>query len=68
MPVYPPSICAVAALALQPITPATLVCRCCGDTMYNSRTILKLGVRAERLIFLCPSCKAIDTKELKRVA
>jgi hypothetical protein len=35
--------------------------------MYNSRT-LKLGVRAERLIFVCPSCKAVDNKELKRVA
>jgi hypothetical protein len=36
--------------------------------MYNSRTILKLGMRAERLIFVCPSCKAVDNKELKRVA
>jgi hypothetical protein len=68
MPHYLPSNWAVAAPARQPIGPATLVCRCCGDTMYNSRTILKLGVWAEQLIFVCPSCKAVDNKELKRVA
>jgi hypothetical protein len=36
--------------------------------MKHSRTILKLGVRPERLIFVCPSCKAVDSKELKLVA
>jgi len=36
--------------------------------MKHFRTISKLGVRPERLIFVCPSCKGIDTKELKRVA
>jgi hypothetical protein len=68
MPYYPPSSCAVAAPARPPTGPATLVCRCCGDTMKHSRTILKFGVRAERLIFVCPSCKAVDSKELKLVA
>jgi hypothetical protein len=27
------------------------------------RAIPKLGVRAEQLIFLCPSCKGVDTRE-----
>ncbi len=54
--------------ARQPIGPPTLVCRCCGDTMEHSRTVLKLGMRRERLIFVCPSCQAVDTKELKPVA
>jgi hypothetical protein len=36
--------------------------------MKHSRTISKLGVRPEQFIFVCPSCKGIDTKEVKRVA
>jgi hypothetical protein len=36
--------------------------------MEHSRTVLKLGMRRERLIFVCPSCQAVDTKELKPVA
>jgi len=64
---YPPSNCAVAVPVPDPIAPATLVCRCCGDTMKHSRTVLEFGVRRERLIFVCPSCKAVDTKELRRV-
>ncbi len=51
-----------------PIGPLTVLCVCCGDTMDHSRTILKFGVRRERLIFVCPSCQAVDTKELKRMA
>jgi hypothetical protein len=42
----------------------TLVCLSCGDTMKLLRAIPKLGVRAEQLIFLCPSCKAVDIREL----
>jgi ribosomal protein L44E len=42
----------------------TLVCRSCGDTMQNLRSIPKLGVRRAQLVFVCPSCKAVDTKEL----
>jgi hypothetical protein len=39
------------------------VCLSCGDTMKHFRTISKLGVRREQLIFVCPSCKGGDTKE-----
>jgi len=46
----------------------TLVCRCCGDTMMHLRTIPKVGVCPERIIFICPSCKEIDAKEPKRAA
>jgi hypothetical protein len=42
----------------------TLVCRSCGDTMQNLRSIPKLGVRREQLVFVCSSRKAVDTKEL----
>ena len=28
------------------------------------RIIPKLGVRREKLIFVCPSCKGFDTKEI----
>ncbi len=45
-----------------------IVCFSCGDTMKHFRTISKLGVRPEQLIFVCPSCKGVDTKEVKRVA
>jgi hypothetical protein len=46
----------------------TIVCLSCGDTMKHFRTISKLGVRRERLLFVCPSCKGVDTKEVERVA
>jgi hypothetical protein len=36
--------------------------------MKHLRTIPKLGVRLEKLIFVCPSCKEVDTKEVKPVA
>jgi hypothetical protein len=42
----------------------TIVCFSCGDTMKHFRTISKLGVRPEQLIFVCPSYKGVDTKEL----
>ena len=48
-------------------TPTT-VCFSCGDTMKHFRTISKLRARPEQLIFVCPSCKGVDTKEVKRVA
>ncbi|MFZ0426062.1 MAG: hypothetical protein WAL80_24555 [Xanthobacteraceae bacterium] len=65
---YPPSSSAVESSLGYPAGPPTLVCVCCGDTMKHSRTILKFGVRREQLIFVCPSCQAVDTKELKPVA
>jgi Zn finger protein HypA/HybF involved in hydrogenase expression len=46
----------------------TIVCRSCGDTMKHFRTIPRLGVRLEQFMFRCPSCKGVETKELKRVA
>ena len=45
-----------------------MVCPSCGDTMKHVRTIAKLGVRSEQLIFVCPSCNAVDSKKLKLVA
>ena len=46
----------------------TLVCLSCGDTMKHLRTLPKFGVRPEKLIVVCPSCKGADTKEGKWVA
>jgi len=46
----------------------TLVCLSCGDTKKHLRMLSKFGVRPEKLIFVCPSCKGVDTKEAKRVA
>jgi hypothetical protein len=45
-----------------------MVCLSCGDTMQHFRTISRLGIRPERFMFLCPSSKGVDTKEVKRVA
>jgi hypothetical protein len=41
-----------------------LMCLSCGDVMDLVRIIPKLGVRREKLIFVCPSCKGFDTKEM----
>ena len=65
---YLPSSSAVESALRYPVASPTLVCRCCGDTMKHSRTILKFGVRPEQLIFICPSCTAVDIKVLKPVA
>ena len=46
----------------------TIVCRSCGDTMRHFRTISRLGVRPEQFMFRCPSCKGVDTREVKRTA
>jgi hypothetical protein len=51
-------------LAAIPVSKHTLVCPTCGDTMKHLRTLPKLGVRPEKLIFVCPSCKEVETKEL----
>ena len=65
MPYYTPSTPAIKRSHPVPESARTLVYLSCGDTMHHSRTIPKLGVRSEQLIFVCPSCKAIDTKEVK---
>ncbi len=51
-----------------PDSTPTIVCFSCEDTMKHFRTISNLGVRPEQLTFVCPSCKGVDTKEVKRVA
>jgi hypothetical protein len=47
-----------------PDSTPTIVCFSRGDTMKHFRTISRLGVRPEQLIFFYPSCKAVDTKEV----
>ena len=68
MPYYTPSTSAIERSPLYPTGRPTIVCLSCGDTMKHFRTISKLGGRPEQLIFVCPSCKGVDTKEVKRVA
>jgi hypothetical protein len=66
MPYHPPST--VKRSPLVPDRGPTIVCRSCGDTMKHFRTISRLGVRPEKFMFRCPSCKGVDTKEVKLVA
>ena len=68
MPYYTPSILTVERSPPIPDYTPTIACLSCGDTMKHLRTIPKLGVRPEKLIFVCPSCNEVDTKELMRVA
>jgi hypothetical protein len=63
---YTPSTTSIERPPPVPDNTPTLVCLSCGDTMKLLRAIPKLGVRAEQLIFLCPSCKGVDTRELIR--
>ena len=44
-----------------------MVCRCGGDTVNHFRSIAKLDVRHKQHVFVCPSCKRVDTKELKQM-
>ncbi len=64
MQYYAPSVPAVECPPLVPDNTPTLVCPSCGDTMEHLRTIPKLGARLEQFIFVCPSCKGVDTKEM----
>jgi hypothetical protein len=66
MPYYTPSTTVAERSYQAPNSTRILVCPSCGDTMKHLRTIQKLGVRPEKLIFVCPSCKEVETKELKR--
>ena len=68
MPYDKPSTPAIARSPLVPDRGRTVVCRICGDTMKHFRTILKHGVRPEKFMFRCPSCKGVDTKDVKLVA
>jgi Zn finger protein HypA/HybF involved in hydrogenase expression len=67
MPDYTPSIPVERPQLISDSTP-TLTCPACGDTMKHFRTIARHGVRQEQFMFLCPSCKAVDTKEGKQAA
>jgi hypothetical protein len=40
--------------------PILTVCLSCGNTMKPVRTILKLGVNPELLVFVCPSCNEVE--------
>jgi hypothetical protein len=66
MPDYAQPMPVVERLPLIFDTTPTLLCPACGDTMKHFRTIAKHGVRPEKFMFLCPSCKAVDSKESKR--
>ena len=65
---HTPSTPAIERLPRVPDRTPTMLCVSCGDTMKHVRTIEKLGVCRQRFIFVCPSCKGVDTKEGTRVA
>jgi hypothetical protein len=65
---YTPSTPVIEPSLPVPDRTPTTVCLSCSDTMKHFRTISKLGARPEQLIFVCPSCKGVDTREVKRVA
>jgi hypothetical protein len=69
MPYYThtPSTRAIERLPRVPDRMPTMLCLSCGDTMKHFRTIAELGVRPKQFIFVCPSCKGVDTKEGKPV-
>jgi hypothetical protein len=64
MSYYTPSTRIIERSRPVPDSTRILVCPSCGDTMKHLRTISKLGVRPEKLIFVCPSCKEVETREL----
>jgi hypothetical protein len=64
MPHYIPVTPATARSSAVPDRTPTIVCPSCADAMKCYRTISKFGVHAEQLIFECPSCKGIETKEV----
>ena len=68
MSYYKPLTPAIERSPFVPDRGPTIVCRSCGDTMKHFRTIPRVGVRPEQFMFRCPSCKKVDTKELKPVA
>jgi predicted RNA-binding Zn-ribbon protein involved in translation (DUF1610 family) len=70
MPYYTPSIRAIECSTKIPDKAPdrvsddapSLVCGSCGDTMRLFRTIPSLGMRQQQLMFVCPSCKEVDTR------
>ncbi len=65
---YAPSARTAERLPLVPDRTPAMLCVSCGDAMKHVRTIAKLGVRPQQFIFVCPSCKGVDTREARRVA
>ncbi len=65
MPYYTPTP-AVEGPYLVLDSTRTIVCLSCGDTMKHLSTLPRFGVRPEKLLFVCPSCNGIKTKELVR--
>jgi hypothetical protein len=65
---YAPSARTAERLPLVPDGMPTMLCVSCGDAMKHARTIAKLGVSPQRFIFVCPSCKGVDTREGRLVA
>jgi hypothetical protein len=68
MPYYTPSIPAIERPHRVLHSTRTILCLSCGDTMKHLRTLPQFGVRPEKLIFVCPSCKRVDTKEVNKLA
>ncbi len=64
MTYYTPATPAIERSPPVPDNTLTLVCLSCGDAMDLVRTIPKLGVLPELIVFHCPSCKGVDTKAL----
>ena len=65
MPYFTPSTPVIGrSLPIVPNSPPPLACLSCGDGMELVRTIPRLGVLPELLVFHCPSCKEVDAKEL----
>jgi len=65
---YVLSIPAIEGPLLVPDSTLVLICPSCGDTMQHLRTMPRLGARLEQFTFVCPSCKEVCTKEVKREA
>jgi hypothetical protein len=68
MPYEKPSTSAIERLPLHPPETPTIVSVSCGDAMKRFRTIAKHGMRSQQFVFICPSCKGIDTREVTRAA
>jgi predicted RNA-binding Zn-ribbon protein involved in translation (DUF1610 family) len=45
-----------------------LRCLSCGNVMKLLRTVPRLGGLPELVVFVCPSCNEVETKEISRVA
>jgi ubiquitin C-terminal hydrolase len=62
------STLAMAGSSSVPDNALSPVCLSCGDTMRHFRTIPKLGVCPELLVFHCPSCYEVEAKKARRIS